>query len=162
MMRESEVPEMPSPERLGLSDAAAIGLASALLSVEIVERTQGIEAILNAEPRFAEWAQQRRMTLVSSGNAAAEQGVSLPELADWLARNVWEALGGGVSGFVSSEPARQLLERAVLMQRRLAELEAGFQETLLREKLASLRELAYGASHEINNPLANIATRRRV
>jgi signal transduction histidine kinase len=30
---------------------------------------------------------------------------------------------------------------------------------LQREKLASLRELAYGLSHEINNPLANIATR---
>ncbi|MFM7846804.1 MAG: histidine kinase dimerization/phospho-acceptor domain-containing protein, partial [Planctomycetota bacterium] len=28
-----------------------------------------------------------------------------------------------------------------------------------QERLASLRELAYGASHEINNPLANIATR---
>lgn len=27
------------------------------------------------------------------------------------------------------------------------------------DRLASLRELAYGASHEINNPLANIATR---
>ena len=30
---------------------------------------------------------------------------------------------------------------------------------LQREKLASLRELAYGLSHEINNPLTNIATR---
>jgi signal transduction histidine kinase len=30
------------------------------------------------------------------------------------------------------------------------------------EKLASLRQLAYGASHEINNPLANIATRAQL
>lgn len=30
---------------------------------------------------------------------------------------------------------------------------------LHREKLESLRQLAYGASHEINNPLANISTR---
>jgi signal transduction histidine kinase len=30
---------------------------------------------------------------------------------------------------------------------------------LEREKLESLKELAYGASHEINNPLANIAAR---
>lgn len=37
--------------------------------------------------------------------------------------------------------------------------EAAYAERLQREKLASLRELAYGASHEINNPLANIATR---
>lgn len=38
-------------------------------------------------------------------------------------------------------------------------LEADFAARLEREKLASLVELAYGASHEINNPLANIAAR---
>ena len=42
---------------------------------------------------------------------------------------------------------------------RLRELESDFQSVLQREKLAAMRELAYGASHEINNPLANIATR---
>lgn len=36
---------------------------------------------------------------------------------------------------------------------------AEFEERLEREKLASLMELAYGAGHEINNPLANIAAR---
>jgi signal transduction histidine kinase len=34
-----------------------------------------------------------------------------------------------------------------------------FDERLEREKLESLKELAYGASHEIDNPLANIAAR---
>ncbi|MFV1966468.1 MAG: sensor histidine kinase [Pirellulaceae bacterium] len=42
---------------------------------------------------------------------------------------------------------------------RLEQMEKEFQATLEREKLESLRELAYGASHEINNPLANISTR---
>ncbi len=36
--------------------------------------------------------------------------------------------------------------------------EALFQTRLQTEKLAALKQLAYGASHEINNPLANIAT----
>jgi signal transduction histidine kinase len=36
---------------------------------------------------------------------------------------------------------------------------AEFDERLEREKLAALIELAYGAGHEINNPLANIAAR---
>lgn len=36
---------------------------------------------------------------------------------------------------------------------------AGFQEALTQAKLDALKELAYGASHEINNPLANIAGR---
>ena len=34
-----------------------------------------------------------------------------------------------------------------------------FNEALKQEKLKSLKQLAYGASHEINNPLANIASR---
>ena len=42
---------------------------------------------------------------------------------------------------------------------RLRELEDDFQKTLETEKLESLKALAYGASHEINNPLANISTR---
>lgn len=36
---------------------------------------------------------------------------------------------------------------------------AEFERRLQVEKLAALRQLAYGASHEINNPLANIAMR---
>ena len=36
---------------------------------------------------------------------------------------------------------------------------AEYQHQLETEKLAALKQLAYGASHEINNPLANIATR---
>jgi len=34
-----------------------------------------------------------------------------------------------------------------------------FSEKLHQEKMASMKQLAYGASHEINNPLANIASR---
>jgi signal transduction histidine kinase len=37
---------------------------------------------------------------------------------------------------------------------------ATFAERLEHEKLEALKELAYGASHEINNPLANIAAVR--
>ena len=39
------------------------------------------------------------------------------------------------------------------------ETTARFAARLEEEKLASMKQLAYGASHEINNPLANIATR---
>jgi signal transduction histidine kinase len=42
---------------------------------------------------------------------------------------------------------------------RLAELEHRFAQTLEQAKLDAMKELAYGASHEINNPLANISTR---
>ena len=36
---------------------------------------------------------------------------------------------------------------------------ASYRSDLEREKLDAMKELAYGASHEINNPLANIAAR---
>ncbi len=42
---------------------------------------------------------------------------------------------------------------------RLAELEANFTSAVEQEKLAALKEFAYGAGHEINNPLANISAR---
>ncbi|MEX2139212.1 MAG: ATP-binding protein [Pirellulales bacterium] len=42
---------------------------------------------------------------------------------------------------------------------RLEELEHRFAEAVERAKLEAMKELAYGAGHEINNPLANIATR---
>ncbi len=42
---------------------------------------------------------------------------------------------------------------------RLADLETDFQAALEIAKLDALKELAYGASHEINNPLANISAR---
>ncbi|HZL91602.1 MAG TPA: HAMP domain-containing sensor histidine kinase [Pirellulaceae bacterium] len=42
---------------------------------------------------------------------------------------------------------------------RLETLQRDFAGQLQREKLASMQALAYGASHEINNPLANIAAR---
>jgi signal transduction histidine kinase len=54
------------------------------------------------------------------------------------------------------------VERLPLLARklaRLAQLEGKFAETLEREKLESLKQLAYGAGHEINNPLANISVR---
>lgn len=42
---------------------------------------------------------------------------------------------------------------------RLTALDHDFQRQLEHEKLLSLKELAHGAAHEINNPLANISTR---
>ena len=42
---------------------------------------------------------------------------------------------------------------------KLQTIQASFSSELQLKKLAAMKQLAYGASHEINNPLANIATR---
>lgn len=62
--------------------------------------------------------------------------------------------------FTSHEPGIEWRLPALLAvlgnyERQLAD----FDRRLEHEKLESLKELAYGASHEINNPLANIAAR---
>jgi signal transduction histidine kinase len=60
----------------------------------------------------------------------------------------------------SSKPAwSELLPGLVERLARLEALEAEFQQAVESEKLQSLKELAYGAGHEINNPLANISAR---
>jgi signal transduction histidine kinase len=45
---------------------------------------------------------------------------------------------------------------------RLEQLESRFDEAVQQAKLDAMKELAYGAGHELNNPLANISTRAQV
>lgn len=59
--------------------------------------------------------------------------------------------GYGTARMDLAQLARMVREQRVLRDRFTTRLEA--------EKMASLRQLAYGLSHEINNPLANISTR---
>lgn len=60
---------------------------------------------------------------------------------------------------IGSDDLAGSLPELLQLRQQLDVLTNGFQRELEREKLSSLRELAYGASHEINNPLANISTR---
>jgi signal transduction histidine kinase len=55
-----------------------------------------------------------------------------------------------------------LLQDVLQLARRHALLKREFQEAVEREKLLAMKELAYGASHEINNPLANISSRAQL
>lgn len=59
----------------------------------------------------------------------------------------------------SPGPWAQALPLLARRLARLEQLETDFSRTLEIEKLESLKELAYGAGHEINNPLANISAR---
>lgn len=54
---------------------------------------------------------------------------------------------------------RHLLAAAAQVVEKQESLAAAFTERVAEARLEALRELAYGAGHEINNPLANIAAR---
>ena len=51
------------------------------------------------------------------------------------------------------------IDALVALGKTALETSASYAKRLQRDKLASMKQLAYGASHEINNPLANIASR---
>jgi signal transduction histidine kinase len=60
----------------------------------------------------------------------------------------------------SWDPAQPHFLQALVERLQRGELlRQQFDQAVEQEKLAALGELAYGASHEINNPLANISTR---
>lgn len=125
-----------------LDPTTAPALVAALLMTEGEARCRRFAEIVRADESFARWLAKR-----SEGPSR----LLTPEaLGEWLSQNAIDALAGVANG-----PLQTLLA----LLHRLRALEAGFQDRLEREKLAAMRELAYGASHEINNPLANIATR---
>lgn len=89
-------------------------------------------------------ASGKRQTLLSDATADSHAAHGQAAASRWLE---------------ADDEATALLPGLMKKLLRLSQLEAEFQRTLETEKLAALKELAYGASHEINNPLANISTR---
>ena len=70
---------------------------------------------------------------------------------------------GLVSAWRTGYPgAASVFRRALAMREKLRDFEQHWDQKLLHEKLASLKEFTYGASHELNNPLFNISSRAQV
>ena len=79
-----------------------------------------------------------------------------------VAKSFWKAIQKSArSSPALPVPIEQQLDYLSVFAKldQLQKTEAEFDQQLLTQKLDSMRLLAYGASHEINNPLANIATR---
>jgi len=89
--------------------------------------------------------EERGLVPVAEGDMTATD-----EETVYRVRQRWLASRADLGGLVP--PMIQKLAR-------LRQLEERFAETLEKEKLEALKAFAYGASHEINNPLANISTR---
>jgi len=140
------IPGLPASERLPLADATAAQLTSALLADEPTHRGAQFAAAVKGDKNLALWIR-------SSVGFLADQ-LSVAELGEWLAEHAFDVLHW------PAEEAKSIpLATLVRKLRRLGELESTFAQELQQAKLAAMRGLAYGASHEINNPLANIATR---
>ena len=93
----------------------------------------------------------------------AVAGGWLEQLDHWAAKQQAvipvdrQPAGGGLEAEV--DPATALLEEALASATAVDGLASDFEARVATARLDSIRELAYGAGHEINNPLANIAAR---
>ena len=120
---------------------------------------QWLGDMASPSPQNAVVATVARAVEISSQADAEESGSADRRPADELAesaedrRRVRERWLGDCLG------SGDVLPAVILKLARLRQLEQQFAKTLETEKIEALQAFAYGASHEINNPLANISTR---
>jgi signal transduction histidine kinase len=145
-------------EPVPVAELTAVGLERALLAADRATRERELAATFIRDPGVTAWAihaaRQNCENLVTTMEEAIAwlAGCLEAQLAATLAPD-HEHTGTVGSDIETRLPA--LVSRLADYERRLAD----FNARLEHEKLESIKELAYGASHEINNPLANIAVR---
>lgn len=139
-----------------VSDVAGLHLERALLAPDSATRSAEVSQALTAERNLANWA-------IAAAEMRSGRTINrIEEAAEWLSENLITELAGSIRGDNSDSSGAGIDWRLPALVKKLFACEqqqAGFERRLEREKLDATKELAYGASHEINNPLANIAAR---
>lgn len=99
---------------------------------------------------------------VSSGGMSPSLRHDDVQLLSWLAAAIIvpdEGRSPPLDDRAAPVAEAAMLREAVRAALAHAELRGQFDRAVAEARLEAMRELAYGAGHEINNPLANIATR---
>ncbi|MEX0610798.1 MAG: ATP-binding protein [Pirellulales bacterium] len=142
--------------RVALIEQTAARLERALLAADPATRHRELAEAFAEDRNLAGWA--LRAAEFRLGRTINR----IEEAADWLCGCLEIELGASLINQEAPSPPSEvewrlsaLAVKLFAYERRLSE----FDQRLEHEKLESLKELAYGASHEINNPLANIAAR---
>jgi signal transduction histidine kinase len=149
-----------SGERVPLAELTALGFERALLAPDVATRQRELATTLARDPATMAWV--ARIFQVSMADCKASGGDAIAWLAPRLEFELAAALAHCAMGDGMARPAAGVEFRLPALANRLAEWGrklAEFDARLERAKLDAMKELAYGASHEINNPLANIAAR---
>jgi signal transduction histidine kinase len=90
---------------------------------------------------------------------ARVRGAKLPPGLKFDRRRHLAATDAAAREWLKPSPACGWLPKLAQKLRELVALQSNFNHLVETEKLESLKELAQGAGHEINNPLANISAR---
>ena len=146
--------------RTGVAGQTAVRcLADSLVLSDDVRSGRVGGAVFLTEASWAEF-------LVDAGVVSHQQGAE--DLRQEVQKLVDAVLAGSADRLASAFPPASAvepsLEATVLRDAVSAALALDmsaqrFDDTVREGRLAAMRELAYGAGHEINNPLANIAAR---
>jgi signal transduction histidine kinase len=152
----ADAASLAPPERLLIEDSTARAFERALLAADAAERLRELTAAF-ADRSAATWA------LALSENRLKRTVNRVEQAAEWLsgaglAVELADALHTDAQAAQPNEIDWRLPRLAASLAA-ASRAAAHFERRLEHEKLESLKELAYGASHEINNPLANIAAR---
>jgi signal transduction histidine kinase len=143
-----------SGPRLPVSPEAVSIFERAVLAADAGSTKREINQLLAIDSNVASWAMRR-------AEAALDRTINrIEEAGQWLAERLIAELADGLT--IENAPVAEVewrLHRLVHKLRAYEQQIEAFEARLEHEKLESLKELAYGASHEINNPLANIAAR---
>jgi signal transduction histidine kinase len=146
----------PSQLRIPVAELLALRLERALLCDDPAAREAELVRMLAEDPPFAGWAM--RLAEIRLGRTINR----IEDAARWLTGALERELGALLHMDGADNRSGEVEQRILALAAKLAHYERkceSFHMRLEQEKLDSLKELAYGASHEINNPLANIAAR---
>ena len=142
------------------ANEAALAWASAACVRELVEDAEAgaravWQALVLAPPQGGDDVAARTRFVLHRYELPADEALFATRAAKWQARIPdymvrWQALAPTWASCLPGLCAAQV---------RLGLLERSFESALRDAKLTALKAFAYGAGHEINNPLANIASR---
>ncbi len=145
-----------SGRRVLVGEQTAARIERALLTNDPLMRRRELGEALASDHNVAAWA------LRTAESRLGRTINRIDEAADWLCSHLEQELATSLAVETADAKQSDVFWRLSALAAKLGEYErrlSEFHGQLEREKLESLKELAYGASHEINNPLANIAAR---
>jgi signal transduction histidine kinase len=149
---------------LALPDGVAL---LPLTPVGCLTLAQAVLALMRADDSAqVAWSRAAADPAVAAWLAAAGMAENAGRPAAWISApgRLLASLRTALATGPTHRPPRRRIEAELLLEAVAAAedhlaLVTRFDERVAESRLEALRELAYGAGHEINNPLANIAAR---
>ncbi len=149
--------ELSVAECIDLADAVATAVGGSLDRI-LLERFPSSSSVARWIPAAAR-AVRSGFHGNATGGAATLPGGDVEESSRQAAMLAALRESLSASPDDAETPAGRLLLRIVALAAETCRRREGFEREVVEARIESMKQLAYGAGHEINNPLANIATR---